>query len=433
MTPWGGFHSVCFVLGVLLVPGVAPGQVLEEQGSCVTCHAALGDARLSDPVTAFANDIHAARGFGCTACHGGDPRRPGIDAMSPEHGFSRAPAPRNMPEFCGRCHSDPEFMKRYDPAARVDQVIEYATSVHGRRLLQLDDPNVATCVGCHPAHNIRPPSDPLSSVHPLNVAGTCGSCHADADHMAEYDIPIDQQQRYERSVHWELMSVDHDLSAPTCNDCHGNHGTAPPGVSWVGNICGQCHTVMADLFAQSLHARLFPLLGKPGCVACHGNHEIVRVGDEVLGLHEGAICVQCHQEGTESAEKILAMRALIDSLRNDFDSAETLLGRAERAGVEVSQAQFELEAANNSLVGSRAAVHAFSVDAVSEEVTTGLEITAQAHQDGQEAMRELRFRRTGLAISVTIILAFIIGLVLKIRQIESVPAESTPVPTDREG
>src|SRR6266540_7241295 len=33
--------------------------------------------------------------------------------------------------ICGRCHSDAQFMKRYNPALRVDQVAEYATSVHG--------------------------------------------------------------------------------------------------------------------------------------------------------------------------------------------------------------------------------------------------------------------------------------------------------------
>jgi hypothetical protein len=55
---------------------------------------------------------------------------------------------------------------------------------------------------------------------------------------------------------------------------------------------------------------------------------------------------------------------------------------------------------------------------VKEEVQAGLEITAKAQARGQRALKELDFRRLGLAISVTIILALIVGLLLKIRQRE---------------
>ena len=101
------------------------------------------------------------------------------------------------------------------PTLRVDQVAEYATSVHGRRLRELADPKVATCVSCHPAHNIRPPSDPKSSVYPLHVADTCGRCHSDAKYMASYKIPTDQVAKYKTSVHWKAMTAKGDLSAPT--------------------------------------------------------------------------------------------------------------------------------------------------------------------------------------------------------------------------
>jgi len=115
------------------------------------------------------------------------------------------------------------------------------------------------------------------------------------------------------------------------------------------------------------------------------------------------------------------MRQLIDSLRTELDSARGLLSRAERSGVEVSQAQFDLEGAHNALVSSRAAVHTFDVQAVAAEVEGGRKITAEALGRGRRALGELRFRRTGLAVSVLIIIVLIGALVLKIRELEGRP------------
>ncbi len=387
--------------------------------NCVSCHEILGDERLAGPVAAYRADVHAASGFACSACHGGDASLAGLEGMDPAKGFVGRPRAQQIPQLCGRCHSDARFMRRYNPAIRVDQAAEYVTSVHGQRLIELQDPNVATCVSCHPAHAIKPPTDPQSSVHPLQVARTCGACHADVDYMSPYDISTDQVEEFETSVHWQMMSEDGDLSAPTCNDCHGNHGAAPPGISWVGNTCGQCHSVTADLYDESLHAKLFPLMGMPGCAACHANHAIQKTDDSMLGLGEGAVCTRCHQVGVGGGVGAERMRALIDSLRAAFDTAASLLLEAEHAGMEVSQAQVDLDGARNYLITARTAVHSFRVDAVETEVAEGLEITTNARARGVGALRELQFRRKGLAVSVSLIVALIVGLVLKIRQMEA--------------
>lgn len=404
---------------LLAVAASAAAAQAPQQESCVACHLAMDDERLSGPAKGYSGDVHAGRGLGCVACHGGDGTASGMDAMDPAKGFTGKPDRSATAAFCGRCHANAEYMKRYNPALRVDQLAEYATSVHGQRLRRAGDERVAICTSCHPAHAIKPPSDPLSSVHPLRVAQTCGRCHGDAAHMAPYGIPTDQPDKYQKSVHWEMLSVRQDLSAPTCNDCHGNHGAAPPGVSWVGNTCGQCHSVQAELYSRSLHAELFPQMGLPGCVACHSNHDIRRTDDRMLGLGQEAVCASCHEAGTASGDQAIAMRAAIDSLRGDLDSATAILQRAEHAGVEVSQAQFDLEGAQTALVSARAAVHAFDLGAVKKEVEPGLVVTDTALLRGSRALGELRFRRAGLAVSVLIILALITGLVLKIRQLET--------------
>jgi predicted CXXCH cytochrome family protein len=413
-----GFSALAWL--VFLAPFAWPSSAVAQQqaGSCVACHLNIGDDRLAKPAQDFSQDIHSAKGFSCISCHGGDATQAGMGAMDPAKGYIGKPEGRQIPQICGRCHSDARFMKRYNPALRVDQVTEYYFSGHGRRLMLMGDPNVATCVKCHSSHSIKPPSDPESSVHPLRVAETCGSCHADAKHMAPYKIPTDQVVKYKKSVHWKTMSVKGDLSAPTCNDCHGNHGAAPPGISWVGNVCGQCHVTNEELFNKSFHAKVFIQLGNPGCVTCHGNHEITETSDEMLGLGEKAVCAGCHSRDDKGGKIAVAMRESIDSLSGEYDKAYTLLSRAEHSGMEVSQAQFELSGARTALVKARAAVHAFNAGDVKKETETGLGISAKAYTLGIRVLDEIQFRRKGLAVSVVIILALIVGLVLKIRQME---------------
>jgi hypothetical protein len=403
------------VVAIVLLPRLGQAQ---EQSSCTGCHTALSDERLSAPVSLLEQDVHSHAGFGCVACHGGDASEFSMLAMDPARGYIGIPERREVERLCGRCHSDADFMKRYDPGIRVDQVAEYRTSVHGSRLAAVNDPRVATCINCHPAHSIKPPSDPSSSVYPLNVAETCGECHADADYMSPYTIPTDQHDRYMESIHWHMLSEEGDLSAPTCNDCHGNHGAAPPGVSWVGNVCGQCHMVMGELFAESFHSDIFTMLGRPGCVTCHENHRTTQAGDEFLGLDEGAACAMCHTESSAGGMVASSMRGAIDSLRADLEAADSILSMAENAGMEVSEAQFGLGDARTALISARTAIHSFSLEAVREEVDAGLEVTAAAYTGGEGALRDVQVRRIGLAVSVAIILVLIVGLVMKIRQFE---------------
>jgi len=417
------------LLGALSAAGLlvwAPPVLMAQDAEdmCVACHGALDAATLSEPVEAFANDVHAAAGFGCVDCHGGDASIAGPGGMDPALGFLGTPGGRDVIAVCGRCHSDAEFMHQFNPSLRVDQVAEYWTSRHGQLLSSTNDSSVATCSDCHHAHGILGASSPASPVHPTNVAATCGGCHADAERMAPYGIPTDQVVKYSRSVHHVALVEQGDLSAPTCNDCHGNHGAAPPGISWVGNVCGQCHAVMDDRYEESRHAVTFAALGMPGCATCHGNHEIVQPGDEWLGLGEGSICGRCHGEEDPGGAAALSMRAAIDSLAVRIDSARSVLHEAEQAGMEVSAAQADLSDAHSALIKSRTALHAFSVDAVQEAVEPGQEVAEASLSRGLAALQDLRVRRLGLAASVAVILFLVFGLWLKIRELESRTGDS---------
>ncbi len=419
MTRTSALGALVVVALVVLFAAPAPAQPPTD--NCAACHIAIGDERLEKPVKDYARDIHKAKGFGCVACHGGNEKEAGMEAMDPGKGYIGKPDRKQVVQVCARCHSDASFMKRYNPSLRVDQAAEYATSVHGRKLRESNDPKVAVCVSCHPAHSIRPPSDATSSVHPLRVAETCGACHGNAKYMEGRRLPTDQLAKYKESVHWKAMTAKGDLSAPTCNDCHGNHGASPPGVSWVGNVCGQCHTVMADLFGKSVHAKAFTDMGTPGCATCHENHAIREPNDKMLGTASEAVCSGCHGANDKGGQTAGQMRALIDSLASRTERARAVLGQAEHAGMEVSQAQFDLNSARDALVKARTAVHAFRLEAVKQEVEPGLAVSDKAHGRGLRALDELRFRRKGLGISLVIILAVMVGLVVKIRQVDRRP------------
>jgi predicted CXXCH cytochrome family protein len=307
-------------------------------------------------------------------------------------------------------------MKKFNPSLRVDQVQEYFTSVHGQRL-RMGDQKVATCVSCHGVHGIRAPGDPQSQVYALNVADTCAKCHANPEHMAGYDIPNDQFAKYKTSVHARALLEKHDLSAPTCNDCHGNHGAVPPGIESVANVCGQCHGRQAELFQKSPHRVPFESLKMGQCLRCHSNHDILPPTDAMAGVGQRSVCTSCHNgdAGFAAAQRI--GKGLTD-LQSNIDSAKELLERAERAGMEVSRPKFELRDASDGLTQARVLVHTSSPDEIENAIAPAMEVAAKSFQAGEGAFAELSFRRKGLVVSLLFILFLTALVYLKIRQIE---------------
>lgn len=391
----------------------------QNKNSCVECHSAL-EGTLGEPARLFEHDIHKARNLSCNDCHGGNPSRADKEgAKDPLWGYVAKPTAQQIPAFCGKCHSDANMMKKFNPSLRVDQVQEYFTSVHGDRLRQ-GDQNVATCVSCHGVHGIRAHSDPLSRVYATNVAETCSGCHSDANRMASYGIAHDQYSKYRSSVHASALYDKRDLSAPTCNDCHGNHGAVPPGIDTVANVCGQCHGRQAELFQKSPHKEPFLKLEKGECLKCHSNHDIMPPTDEMAGVGAGSVCTSCHtaDAGFAAAEKI---GGGLTGLSLRIDEAKEILHLAEKAGMEVSRPKFELGEASDGLTQARVLVHSASADEVASAIGPAMEIASKGVKAGEDAFAELSYRRKGLGVSLVFILFLALLVYLKIRQIESRP------------
>ena len=391
----------------------------QKKSSCIECHSKLEDPRLSAPAKQFDNDIHKSRGLSCNDCHGGDPTSDTKEgAKDPRKGYLGKPKTLDIPAYCGKCHSDANLMRRFNPSLRVDQEREYYSSVHGKLLKEKGETRVATCISCHSVHGIRAVTDPLSPVYALNVAETCAKCHASADHMRGFGIPSDQYDKYKTSVHAKALYEKQDLSAPTCNDCHGNHGATPPGLASVANVCGQCHARQAELFQTSPHKAAFDQGQLKECITCHSNHAIAKPSDQMIGTAQGSLCLNCHKPDSKGFIAAGLMRSRIDELVASIDKSTEILGRAERAGMEVSRPKFEMKEATDALTHARVLIHSSSTAEVDKVVAPGLAAAAKGYQAGLAALAERSFRRKGLAVSLVFILFLALLVFLKIRQIE---------------
>lgn len=404
--------------------GVPKGDVISER--CVSCHSSeetmkkYGSALPTNQMENLTKSVHGKLSITgkekivqCTTCHSSH----GIVSVKNTRSLVH---PLNIPKTCSQCHSSAIYMRNYNPALPVDQLEKYRTSVHGIKNLR-GDAKTAECANCHGSHNILAASDVNSKVYPINLPATCSGCHSDAEYMKPYKIATDQYEKFSESVHGIALLGKHDLNAPACNDCHGNHGAVPPGVESISKVCGSCHVLNADLFSASPHKKAFDENNHPECETCHGNHEIVTATHKLLGVTKEAVCSQCHEEnknekGYEVAKR---MRLLIDSLDVSQETALKLINEAEQKGMEVSEIKFKLRDAHQAKLEARTMVHSFDQEMFEEIVVDkGLSVTDYVIAEAKSIIDEFYFRRVGLGISTLIISFLAVVLYLYIRKIE---------------
>jgi len=138
--------------------------------TCGSCHREIRDT--------YAASVHGEavrRGVAgapvCTDCHGEHA------ILAPSEPQSLVNPARVSSVTCGRCHADERLAQRYNLPR--DKVPAFSDSYHGLAL-RAGGQSVANCASCHGVHNILPATDPRSTVHPKNLAHTCGACHPGA-------------------------------------------------------------------------------------------------------------------------------------------------------------------------------------------------------------------------------------------------------------
>jgi len=386
-----------------------------EEDQCYVCH------RDEDLLPEHFNDddTHMQPGLSCAGCHGGDPKSDDEDAaMSEGAGFVGVPAKDETPQFCGKCHSDIGFMRRFQPRIPTDQVAQYLTSLHGQ-LLVTGDRKVADCTSCHSSHAILPGNDARSTVYPLNVPATCNGCHGDAGYMAGYNIPTNQFDKYANSVHGVALLENEDTGSPACNDCHGNHGALPPEVESITQVCGQCHVNNMQFFEASTMAEAFADQDLVGCEECHGNHGVQRTSDEMVGVGDKSTCTDCHEDGDEGYAAAGEIYDQLTSLATIYDAAVLRQEEVQRKGMDDVEIGFLLQESHQNLVQARTLVHTFDPEKVKPQTEEGAKKAEDALTLTEEAIEDFYFRRRGFGLATLFITLLVVALFFKIRQLES--------------
>jgi predicted CXXCH cytochrome family protein len=333
-----------------------------------------------------------------------------------------------IPEFCGKCHSDPVFMRGYAPSLPTDQVAKYRTSRHGILLLQKGDNGVAQCVSCHGVHGILGPDSRNSKVHPQAIPETCGHCHSDKKLMAGRKLadgspmPTNQLAQYRESVHGRALLEKGDLGAPACNDCHGNHAAMPPAVSHVSQVCRTCHALNGKLFDGSNHKRAFEEHKWPECETCHGKHDISKTSDAMLGTAPGDLCYDCHTKYSSKKDECIRTADHFHETIDKMAAAEDLFTEKGEWMAEHGLDNQSLEEVranlHDALRTSRTTIHAFDRSDFDEAAQAGLAAVKKGDELLAKGHEEFTFRRKGLIIALLVMVFLAVVLAMKIRQIE---------------
>ncbi|MCK9419167.1 MAG: cytochrome C [Nitrospirae bacterium] len=131
------------------------GQQIEEN-LCISCHSSDTMKPEFRVITdAWQSSWHAQNNISCEHCHGGDPKDASL-SMSPHRGFVGSPQPKEVPEFCGKCH--------------IGILSHFMESGHGKALAASQ--KAPNCVTCHGAHNIQ-----KATIDIINEQ-LCTKCHA---------------------------------------------------------------------------------------------------------------------------------------------------------------------------------------------------------------------------------------------------------------
>jgi cytochrome b subunit of formate dehydrogenase len=273
-----------------VTPGlVRPCETATQPVDCSICH-----AEVVEQYSTGMHGILAAKGDPeapvCLDCHSNHATLGLTNPISPTYA-------RNVPDLCATCHRAGEAVAQRIGMGDYPEgiVASYEMSIHGEGLIQSGLVVTATCDDCHTPHRPLPADHPESTVHPSNIAATCGTCH----HGIE--------EQFQESIHW-VGRGEAGREYPTCEDCHTSHaiGRTDRGDFRIMMMsqCGRCHLDETHTFFDTFHGKVSRLgdEGAAKCYDCHGTHNIFPVDDPRSTLSREnvlATCAQCHPRANE--------------------------------------------------------------------------------------------------------------------------------------
>ena len=216
-------------------------QSAPRKVSCVQCHEALwataqkenktaANARLGvvvEQINKYMHSIHARpnrddqsrTNATCYNCHE-------AHYVYPKDSAARTEWRLSIPDACGKCHAK--------------QRAAYATSVHGREVLEKRNLYAAVCSDCHTTHDIDTPE---AAPTRLAITRNCGTCH------------VENLRTYTETYHGQVNTLGYAHTAK-CFDCHGSHAiqrvSNPASMVHPDNRLGTCRKCHQDATAGFL-------------------------------------------------------------------------------------------------------------------------------------------------------------------------------------
>jgi len=278
---------------------------------CIDCHTAHNVRDHTDPASTIHRDNVATT---CEQCHGRieEVHRKVIRGNLWEEEPDKVPV-------CIECHQPHEVRRVFYAEGMSNQEClachreRDLTAVHddGERSLFVDAEQLhgsahqgIACIQCHtgasPVHD-RPCDTVTATID-------CSICHAEV------------VATFETGTHGQLHQRG-DPDAPTCQDCHGQHGVlprqdsdSPTSPRNVSTLCGRCHgpdgvadlrhphtgTNMVENYQLSVHGRALEkggLVVSATCTDCHTAHHMLPPENLDSSINRTKItetCSQCH-------------------------------------------------------------------------------------------------------------------------------------------
>lgn len=237
--------------------------------------------------------------------------------------FAQDEEPEAPPESeqCLTCHaglnSETTFLNGQTRPIQVHQE-ELNESVHAER----------SCVDCHGDYEF-PHENEYQSDRDFRLFWTqaCERCHSPQSDLAN------------DSVHSEAFTAGNE-NAAVCQDCHGYHNVHDLSSAEISRTCGNCHTGVFDLYAESVHGEA--VLGDnntdaPTCINCHGVHNIADPTTNLFRVRSPLLCAQCHAN-EDLMEEYGISTHVFDTYVSDFHGTTVTLFQNQAPDAEVNKA-----------------------------------------------------------------------------------------------
>ncbi|MBL7959094.1 cytochrome b/b6 domain-containing protein [bacterium] len=259
-------------------------------------------------------------------------------------------------QACLECHNDNSLtMTKHNKEVSLyvnEKVLSHST--HAK----------VSCVGCHTGFDPDnvPHKEPMTAVN-------CLSCHNKA--LTKHAFHINMVKASGRGG---TPDVD-------CKGCHGTHEVQSPKIEGTkfskGNIihaCGKCHEDVTKKFLHSEHHKAAErgIKEAPLCLNCHQSN-ITRVTaalDSVqLKLTQEKICISCHLENPDVADKTVRGTKFIESYDKSIHGSALREGNAKAASCVNCHGSHEM----NKSISESSRVNRMHIQQVCSQCHAGIE------------------------------------------------------------